>query len=428
MDESSEILPPKALDIFEMPQKACGLERIEWVDFRPIAPLGRDQPVEFILSGSGHQYLDLKRTFLHIKVSVTRPNGEPLKDGDDVAPVNLWMHSLFAQCDVTAQQKLLYNSGTLYPYKAYIETILNTPGSEYSGLVSELFYKDTANAMDVLPSEKTSDTNAGMRKRRAACSHSKTIDMIGPIHADMCQIDRLLLNGVDVSIKLYPSKTAFNLMSSDKYASIYKINIKEAVLKACKVTVDPAIIAAHAAVLSRGITAKYPLMKSELKSFVIPQGQLSFYQGDLFQNKIPAYLVLGIVSAKAFQGDYVSNPFNFSTFDLSNLSVYIDGQSVPFKPLTLNFGGNEFMHAYHNLIGESSSQCGITLDDFKGGYALYVYRLADSTYEKCSPQDRSGNLSLDATFRTPLPQSVNIILYAKFPALLQIDQFRSIML
>lgn len=423
-EDPDDLATPNALNLFNIPQKSCGIERVDWVDFRPIAPLAWDQAIEYNITGSGHQFIDLKRSFLHVKAKITRTEGGSIDSGDIAVPVNLWLHSLYSQCDVSMQQKLLYNSGNLYAYKAYIETIMNNAESDYDGLATEMFYKDSAGEMDHVSTKDRIAINVGSLRREQRSKDSKLIDMIGPLHADICQMDRLIINGVDISIKLYPSKPSFNLMSKAAHAPAFKPEIVSTVLKVCKVTIDPSILAAQSAVLAKGITVKYPIEKTELKSFVIPQNQLSFYQSDIFQNKVPTTLVIGIVNARAFQGDYTRSPYNFDTFGLNKLAVYWDGTAVPFKPLQLNYEHGEYLQAYKTLIDESY-KCGVTHREFAAGYALYVYNLSDT---KCTPKPKDGNLSIEGSFDTPLTESVNIIIYAKFPGLIQVDQYRSVSL
>ena len=52
-------------------------------------------------------------------------DGEPLGATVDVAPVNFWLHALFNQIDMTLKDTLVTTSNNIYPYKAYIETLLS---------------------------------------------------------------------------------------------------------------------------------------------------------------------------------------------------------------------------------------------------------------------------------------------------------------
>lgn len=420
---ADELLPPE-LNIFQVRPTVCGIQNVQWIDYRPVSQLNGESPIEFNISGAGAAYTDLSRTYLHIRARITK-QGLPALD-EDVTPVNLWLHSLFTQCDVTLQQKMLYNSGRFYAYKSYIETLLKYKSDNAKALAAEMFYKDDPNNMDSFKAKDPQTINMGLLMRHNRVKDGNCVDMMGPLHADLCQLDRLILNGVDIGVKLYPSSTAFNLMTGAVNAPIFKIDIESAVLKVCKVTVDADVFTAQAAVLGTGVTAKYPLRKTEINTYVIPKGSSSWTQNDIFQNRIPTFMAIGLVSSDGFQGNFQKNPFSLQGYGLNTLTVTNDGRVTPFKPLHMNFSTGECTEAYRTLLNGCEGH-GLRLEDFLSGFALYVYRLDDQAYDfDCIPQTQPGNLTIEAIFSKPLPENVNIVVYASFSGMLQIDKFRAV--
>ena len=322
---------------------------------------------------------------------------------------------------------MIYNSGRFYAYKSYIETLLNCKSTDTKALTSEMFYKDSSNAMDGYSPKDFNTINTGLVERFQRLKDGYWVEMMGPLHADLCRVDKLILNGVDIGIKLSPSSTAFNLMTGVDDPSIFKVEIESAVLKVCKVTIEPDLFTAQTAVLGSGVTAKYPLRRTEIKTFVIPKGATSWSQNDIFQNRIPTFLVIGFVSAAGFQGDFKKNPYNFAGWGLETLIVTKNGQVTPFKPLHMNFAKGECTEAFRTLIHNTGEGIDISIDNFLKGYALYVYRLDDQVYDyECLAPNEQGNLSLEGLFDKPLSESVNAVVYAQFPGIIEIDQYRSI--
>jgi hypothetical protein len=82
-----------------------------------------------------------------------------------VGPSNLWIHALFSQVEVFLNNKLVTPSSTAYPYRAYIETILNfSKDAKDSHLTSALFYKDKTGKMDVVnPLAQDANVNTGLK-------------------------------------------------------------------------------------------------------------------------------------------------------------------------------------------------------------------------------------------------------------------------
>ena len=60
-------------------------------------------------------------TNLYVEAKVVCTDGSPLPDDTDVAPVNLTLHSLFSQVDVSLNDRLVTSSKATYPYRAYLE-------------------------------------------------------------------------------------------------------------------------------------------------------------------------------------------------------------------------------------------------------------------------------------------------------------------
>ena len=75
---------------------------------------------------------------------------------------------------------------------------------------------------------------------------SHSVDMMGPIHSDIFFQDRLMLNGVNLRIKLNRAKNVFCLVSSVAGA-IFKVVITEAILFVRRVKFASSIIRGHAA-------------------------------------------------------------------------------------------------------------------------------------------------------------------------------------
>ena len=82
-------------------------------------------PIEFNVSGTGEEYLDLARTQLYVKAKITKANGTALDADTQVGPVNLFLHSLFSQVDVSLNERLISASTNTYHYRAMIESLLN---------------------------------------------------------------------------------------------------------------------------------------------------------------------------------------------------------------------------------------------------------------------------------------------------------------
>ena len=88
----------------------------------------------------------------------------------------------------------------VYPYRAMLDTLLSYgEEAKTSHLESEMFYKDTTGAMEDKGAE---GENEGFQDRYRFCKENKNIEMMGRLHHNMFQQEKLLLNKVDINIIL----------------------------------------------------------------------------------------------------------------------------------------------------------------------------------------------------------------------------------
>ncbi|KFM62900.1 hypothetical protein X975_04584, partial [Stegodyphus mimosarum] len=138
------------LDLFSLPPTQTVIEKGQWVEFHPLANVSEGSPVEFNVSGSGDDYLDLSQTQLYVKVIILKNDVKPITAESKVGPVNRFLHSIFSQVDISLNEKLVFTSNNTYPYRAMIEKLLNHGlDTKTSQLSSELFFKDTGEHMNV---------------------------------------------------------------------------------------------------------------------------------------------------------------------------------------------------------------------------------------------------------------------------------------
>ena len=316
-----------------------------------------------------------------------------------------------------------------------IETLLNFGGdAKSSQLTMAMFYKDTPGKMDAVnPVADDDDANMDLKAHYAFTKQSETVDMIGPIHSDIFFQDRLILNGVNLRLKLNRAKNSFCLVSSAGGAN-HKVVITEAILYVRKVKVAPSIALGHAAALKQA-TAKYPIRRVYCKVLSIPNGFSSFTADNLFLGHIPKCLVLVLVDTEAYNGTYTSNPFNFKHHSLTQVGVYVDGEQIPRKPLFLKSdvaGGQNFIAGFQSIFsgtGKLSQDMGNQIDrsDYGSGYTAFCFDLSP---DHCASDHfeliKQGNLKVELHFAQPLTNTVNLIIYAEFQNVIEIDASRNV--
>ena len=434
LHEKSHALSDSSTDLFTVPGTKTNQDSSLYVSYQPVNTLTDGSPIEFYINSSGLDYQDLSRSYLYVKLKVTTPAGANLAADASAALVNLPLHSLFSQIDVQLNDVIVSSSHNLYPYKAYFETLLNyNTDAKKSHLTSEGWYFDqpgkfdacnlTAGAVAAAPLE----VNSGFINRNTLIKESKEVEFIGRLHLDLACQNRLLLNGIDIKIKLNRSKDDFTLLGT----TACKINLNEISLFVRKVKVSDAVLTAHEAILQKE-RACYITTKTDLKYFVIAGGLTSVNKENIIQGILPKKLIIGFVKTSAFQGSRDRNPFRLEHFNISDLTVFVDGIPNPTKPYNLNFGEGRSLRAYYNLLEtldvlENERSIGISREYYNKDYTLFGVDLStsqidDSTFELI----RKGSLRIEINFSVALPESIVCICYLQYDNILEVNSEREI--
>ena len=77
------------LDLFSVPPTQTSVENGTWVEYHPLTTVGDGSPIEFDISGTGEDYIDLANTMLYVQAKITKQDGNNLDANDPVGPVNL---------------------------------------------------------------------------------------------------------------------------------------------------------------------------------------------------------------------------------------------------------------------------------------------------------------------------------------------------
>ena len=427
-DQSCECTKTE-LDLFSVPPTQTSIESGTWVEYQPISTIADGTPIEFEIPGNGEDYMDLENTYLYVQAKVVQANGNDLAADTRVAPTNLFLHSLFSQVDISLNGTQVTSSTNTYPYRAMIESLLSYGhDTKESQLTSELFYKDEAGKMDNT-TIAAATRNPGFWARCGFTAESKKVDMMGRIHADIFFQDRFLLNEVNMKIKLTRSKSNFCLMSENAGP---KAQILNATLYVRKVKLLPSVYLAHAKALEQS-NAKYPIRRVVCKAFTVPQNLQDVSHEKLFSGQLPSRLVVGLVLNSAFNGHHAQNPFNFRNFNLSEISVFLDGQQQhAIKPLKLDFTGGQYISAYLSLFsgtGKINKDEGNYIDrkDFQNGYALYAFDLSPDLAETDHFNlSREGSVRLALKFAEALQATISVIAFAEYENVIEIDRNRNV--
>jgi hypothetical protein len=488
-------------NLFKLPDTQTAAVRRKIVIVYPVAPPSMNSVPQFHVPGAGKDYIDTERSTMHLKLkfvkvrkgvkrrstapqtsrrkrAVTPPKQESgsesessesetdpptteggaantsppadvvleeeIEDGgspsDLIFPINCIHQTAWRQIDVEVNNVNLIKANNLNPYEVMFKTLLRY-GSDAKAthLTGMGYYTEEAGMLD----EIGMDGRLSVIKRWWLYSHAKVVDLEGPLMLDALQLNgRPLINGVNLTLKFYPQNKAFFTMckmDEDEYT----VEIVDIYLKICKIEVSDAIILAHSEALKES-NAVYPFTRCETKAFTYSKGLSNITIDDLFHGRVPSRVVFGMVSADAFNGNVRKNPFNFKHYNVSDIALTIDGNSVPGKALQLGGWpdgggpdsdtneGRQYIDAYLNLsevsgtMGQNAGNA-ITIEQFAQGYSLFAFnldpQLKPGNYMNLVAQ---GNVRLEIRFKKPLPETMVAVIYSERTSAFEIDVARNV--
>ena len=425
----SEECVKSELDLFTVPMTQTTIEKSTYVEISPITALSDTSPLEFFIAGNGDDYIDLNNTLLYTRIKITKPDGSNIDAAAKVGLVNYPGSTIFSQVDVSLGDRLISQGSNTYPYRCIIECLMNYDRQTLESLFSAgLFYKDIGGHMDIAD---PLGANSGLRKRATFTANSRVVELLTPIHSDIFFQEKLMLNNVDIRIRLTRAKDEFCLMRADDVD--YKISMVSASLFVKKASVSAAVRLGHAHALLSA-TAKYPVDRVCLKNFSIPTGTRVANQENLFLGTLPKSIIIAMVDNDAFTGAYDKNPFAFNNYDLEFLALYVDGLQQPAKPLQPQYLQGAAVREFYQLAlatGRHLKNRAMLIDreDFLHGYTLYAFNLSPD--EECGQHlslIKSGNIRLETRFRQPLRSTINLIVYAIFDSIIEVSNRRQVLI
>ena len=261
------------LDIFSKPPYQTSILSSRWVEYTPTLNFDKgNTPIHIEVTGTKGEYIDLSNTFFYIRASIVNASKVLITESDDIGPINYLQNSIFKQVDVLLNKKLV-SMPCDYGYRSVMESLLiYSEDSKASHLEASLWSKDEAGKMDSIVFQNSAqssgkmeltrkkrdipaDSNSGLIARRSYFL-GKSCEMYGRIHADIFNIEKLLLDDVNMELKFFKNRDEFILMGKAGFS----LQIDEFILNVRKVKISDQVLIAHAMALEKA-NAIYPLSR-----------------------------------------------------------------------------------------------------------------------------------------------------------------------
>jgi len=411
------------LDLFNLPVVNTSILQADYVEYKPVQSIGTG-PIVFHIGGVGDRYVDAQRTLLRVRMKVTDSAGKNYAKDAKISLANYPLNTLFSDVKVELNQTQIASASHMYHYRSYIETLLTfNDSAKKSHLTSGLFVQDEAGKLDDL-------TATALVKRGKYIAEGAEVELFGRIHTDITSQSKLVLNETDIRFSFFRNDASIVCMGTAGLTPL--IEITDCSLFVRKCLINPSVLIAHSKLLQSGTKAKYPIHRVEMYNYSIPQGVQRFCLENLFTQRLPTRIIMGMVKSSAFNGAIAESCFNFHHFNINLLSLSIDGQVTSGTPLAPDFDKGFCMQSFANTF----MNCGnyfqddgwaVDRDEFqKGGLNLFAYDLTVdlSASENYWSIQNEGNCRLEMGWSKALEQVTTCILFCEFRDVIQADKQR----
>ena len=182
--------------------------------------------------------------------------------------------------------------------------------------------------------------------------------------------------------------------------------------------------------------ATYPVVRSEVRSFPLQAGLQQKEITNPFQSRVPNQIIVGMVDSRAFNGDYTRDPFCFQKFGLISIRQLVEGEEIPYETLQLNRNNaDRDLTGYHRFLQASGALCKhegnmVTSKDWGAGKNCTLF-MFDNVASGCvdtsylNPK-QVGEVQIELLLGEALGFNVNVIVYAEFENLLEINANKAV--
>lgn len=424
----SPLAVDSALNIFTVPPTNVSILRSYFREILPLSTITQDSPYLFRLY-SDNLWTDLSRVYLHIEVSIQKQSGTNWVDIEatdtDIATIQGIGQTFIQQLKVTIGNSEIYDSGTLYAYKAYMTNELSFPWNSKSNFLASIGY------FPVTEHDKSND--GGFKKRVALFTEGKKAQFLSRLDFDFGNQELFLLNNLDVLFTIFRSKDAFCLLNlRAASAAVIRLYVHDIKLYAKMIEVQPSLNLSIYRTLE-GQPATYAIRKTEMKSCFLSAGRTAI-DYNAFSASIPRRITVAFVANVAFNGSLKHSPFNFKPYDIREIAVHAGGLIYPSVPYKMEFTKNmgqlrPYVDMYEALgVANSEKSFDISINQFKDGWTFFVIPLTSTLDDSCGFELlRAGTTTIRVQFNSEIPAGgVEMLVLGEFDQVIMIDHNRHI--
>ena len=438
-----------ALHLFKVPPTDNSMEAYRMVTIQPTTT--GINPMEFILP-TLDSFVDLGRSYFTMELQLKKSDNGNLEASEKLWPVNNLAHSILKQIDLHLNGTLISPQSDTYHYKAYLETLINFDRTDGKTILGpQRWYNQVDSPPEWTTNNTDTTTNSGAghndykalsanHKAMLAAMTAETVNYAGGVtrslvfkpHLEVFHTGKVMVPGVEIKIKFhfYSPNLFFNGVGEAGRLKEEDVKVR---FHLCQLRLNETVYMNLAAQRhNEEAVAVYPTVRSEIRTFSMESTLSRFEIRDLFQNRVPDRMIVGLLDSRAFNGAVTRDPFCFQKFGLTSIKQIVKGEEYPYETLEL-VGNNSSkdLLGYFRFLLASGGWCKlkgnmVEKDDWGQGKGCTLY-MYDNVANGCADSrnlnpKQSGDLQLKLEFRAAPNTNITVLVYGEFENLIEVDK------
>ena len=370
--------------------------------------------IEFEFQTDRNYYVDLRQTYLALKLKLARGRGyetfntkevkkkhkeeakaeeEEAAEEDAAVPlvthVNNILHSIFSNVEVYINNRQFYNSNGLYAHKSYMSNNFKGAVSEYKGVLhcGGYDYAEFPDEIMEAPLSKPFFT-----RRMKMLSRPDGFMLYGKLGVDLFSTSELLYPIMKIRLRLIRARPNFYMIIDNPSVSL---GIVDCSLYTRRIALKDEYHKKRMAMFAY-TPVEFNYFETLAKTFIINARQSQFIQENIFNNAPGRRIAIAMNTNFAFTGSYTEDPFWYQQFDLRQVRILRGGQPI------VDFDAADNCRLYVTTMKAMNFQDDIPsvpFDNFKDHYVL--------VFDLTSMQDATENCHYPELVGEPLRLELN---------------------
>ena len=341
-----------ALRVFKVPPTDNSINAYRMVTIQPTTT--GINLMEFIIPALD-DYVDLGRSYFTMELRLKKSTNDNLVADEKLWSVNNLVHSIIKQIDLQLNGTLISPQSDTYHYKAYLENLLNYDREDGKTVLRPAgWFTQVEFPPQWTATNTDTQANAGAghahwvalranHKGALAASVAETTQYAGGVthslvfapHLEVFHTGKVLVPGVEIKMTFHFNSPNLFLNGVALAGRLIEGDVKLR-FHLCQLRLNETVYRNLSVQRHNGKElATYPTVRSEIRTFSMQGNLTRFDIPNLFQNRVPDRLIVGLLDSRAFNGDVTRDPFCFQKFGLSSIRQTVRGEEYPYETLQL---------------------------------------------------------------------------------------------